>query len=116
MVALIVIGSIMTYLVVAGATMVNFTSWRERECPSCAYGRRCTSDHKASGFFAGLLFPLALPLIVGTTVVPNFADADRQPRAERRRQKEMEEAEHRVQLARVRAQETEALERSLKSL
>lgn len=66
-------------------------------------------------FFGALAWPVALPLLLGIkggTLV--LGDGERLSRDERRRDKELTEARHKQELARIEAETTRELERALK--
>lgn len=74
-----------------------------------------TDPWKTPGpFFGSLLWPIALPLmlgIYGSTLV--LGDGERLSRDERRREKELDEAKHKLEIAKVDAATTRELERAL---
>lgn len=63
-------------------------------------------------FFAGLLWPVAIPFIIATAACKRNANVVN--RLERKRRKEIDEANHKLQLAQIRSQETAELEKALR--
>ena len=61
-------------------------------------------------FMAGLFWPVAIPFILGTMLCREATGT----RAEKRREREIIEAKHKVELAKLRAEETAQLERALR--
>ena len=71
-------------------------------------------DHELSSFFIGLFWPIAIPVVLGT--VTKMPRLDHTSRDERRRTKELAEAEHQLELARLKAQESVLIDQQLRSL
>lgn len=56
-------------------------------------------------FFSGILWPIVLPFVIPTVICFRLSTLDRgSNRVEKRRQKELEEAKHRKELARINAE------------
>jgi len=111
---LVVVVTVFVYLFIAGLVQKNFKPWRVRVCNGCnGRGGRCEGDHAAAAFFAGILWPFALPMSLGIygTAILGMGHGGKS-RAERRREEEIAEAKHRQQLARIKADETAELERA----
>lgn len=64
-------------------------------------------------FFGSLVWPACLPAVIGNTVSRRVMDSSGLSRTERRRQREIEEAEHKQHLAAIQAKTTADLERAL---
>ncbi len=98
MIALLVIGSILTYLLCAGFTYPLF----ER-----TYDKMGFYDSAGAAAVSCVFFPIVTPVLVGRWLTTlNSAD-----RREAKRMKELREAEHRQELARINARTIEIQER-----
>lgn len=85
---------------------------------TCKY-RICDADcgHRWLAGIALFTWPVALPAYIGFGLGPYIVkERKRLSRAEKRRQSEIEEAQHNIELARLRSQEDEILNRQLTSL
>jgi hypothetical protein len=108
-----ILSCLFAYAFVAGASAARHHA-KQREIYDhganyCFNGRWCGHAYR-SFWLAGVLWPGSLPVVLG---MKTAGDSDRLSRTERRRKSEIDEANHRVRLAEIRAKETEALERAL---
>lgn len=105
---LIIIGAF-AYLVIGGSVYRNIQAHYRPLCRRAKISQ-CDSDcgHSVLAGLSVFLWPITLPVMLGV----NFKTP--QSRNERRRAKELAEAEHKVELARIRAEETAQLERALR--
>lgn len=117
--ALIIVSSILTYLYAAGTVSRNFKAVSAKRCHKCSTPDRwgdtnCRADHVSAAIFAGLLFPAALPLLLGLYGAGGvFATGQGGTRDERRRARELTEANHKEELAKIQARTTRELEKAL---
>lgn len=114
---IILVVAIMAYAFVAAVSCTKSQSIVGRSCdsgPELHWVRRGYKStwcpHSCISFWLmGLLWPIGIPAAIGSQIgKSNSVD-----RTTRRREKEIDEAEHKVRLAQIRAQETEALEKAL---
>lgn len=66
--------------------------------------------------FGSLLWPVAIPVVLGAKVAGSIFGngTERLTRAEKRREKELAEANHKQELARIQAKTTQELEKALR--
>lgn len=81
----------------------------------CKYQKTNNCDgecgHVIGAIIAGLLWPVSMPIAAGKVM----SESDRTPRDAKRRTRELEEARHKKELARIQAETTAALERALEN-
>lgn len=118
--ALIIVVSVLTYLYTAGSVGRLFLAAAKTRCPRCVRGtdrygdRLCSRDHNSSAVFTGLAFPLTVPLFLGSYGKANvFGSSEAGSRDEKRRARELTEAKHKEELAKIQARTTRELERAL---
>lgn len=102
--ALIIVSVSVLYLFIGGVCGVKFLQWRLAECSRCREGLRCVRDHEVCAAFNGIFFPFVLPVVLGMGAAGV---------RESREEKEIRKAEHRRELAKIRAEETKYLEQAL---
>jgi hypothetical protein len=107
MIAVIIIASIIGYATMVG--LVNGTAERIQR-PYCRYNvHDADCWHWWKSFWASIFWPVALPLVVGIGLShmspTNYTD--------RRRQKEIDEADHKIAIARKNAEAIKIAERSV---
>lgn len=114
MIFLSILGGLWLYAIIAGLIGAKHHSIQraryQHEKDYCFHGIWCL--HATVSFWLGVGWILTLPATLGIML----GNASRGSRVEARRQREMDEAQHRLQIAKVRAEETEALERALKPI
>lgn len=101
--ALIIIGSITVYLFGAGMAYPKL----DRAI--------CESEPRIGTGLAALIWPVAVMWYIGTLTDNVSLSKTLTNRTENRRNREIAEANHKVRLAQIRAQETEALEKALEA-
>lgn len=101
-IALLIIGGILAYFFIGG---VLYQPFYKRQ--------RLNNHHSDAAFSAGLgatFWFIALPLFLGNSVGESLSDDYKgSSRDEKRRQKELAEANHKLELARIKRQEHEEL-------
>lgn len=109
--AFIIIVSVFGYLTTAGFVGSKIQKALK---PGCTFEGTSYCDdtcgHSIAAFFGGICWPVALPVAYGIVRASST-----ETRSERRQAREIEEAEHKAHLAEIRARETAALERALRS-
>lgn len=113
MITLYVIASILAYAFVGAFSAAKHHAIESRKCKfgpeQCFKGSWC-GHACTSVWVAGVAWPIGLPIFAGVRAGSGGTGISR---TERRREREIEEASHKVRLAEIRAQETEALEKAL---
>lgn len=118
MLALYIIGSIVSYLMVAGFGYRRAEALHRRICGDCApeIGGRTYRGHEwpqFAWFMVGMFWPAVLPVSWGMNLSHNPHKISRD---EKRRAKELEEAQHQAKIARYKAEEAASLDRELADL
>lgn len=119
MITLISIVGSLTYICMAGFTGMYFTDRARLGCSRASEGHYCFNGYCEHGFwwFAGIFWPLAVPFLYAAGKAEPMAERHHKEiswsdqRAERRRAKELREAEHRAKISAMREKEIELLER-----
>ena len=111
---LIILGSLLAYVFLGAAIGARDHAVRGLECkhyPTYCYGGTwCT--HATLSMWIGILWPFMFPAVAGIKV----GKRTKSTRVERRRARELEEAKHQAELARLARQEDEDLDKRLASL
>lgn len=114
---LIVLACIGSYLFTAGTVGRKFYAVSAVRCDRCSGRNRrsCVATHEVSAFFTGVLFPLSVPLMLGMYGPAHSfgSGGNRISRDEKRRTRELTEAKHKEELAKIQARTTRELERAL---
>lgn len=105
MILLIIVGCVFTYCMLAGMTRNYVYPIQERRC---SY----RSDARVYSNLSGIFWPLVLPFFLGQAVA-NKSSGQRLSRTQRRHQRELAEADHKVELAKKNAKAVEIAERSV---
>lgn len=107
---LIYILSVMAYFTMSGFV---FGKLQNHYKPLCSYSAsNCDAEcgHSVGSAIAGLLWPVALPIAAGKVL----SNSERVSRDQKRRTKELAEARHKKELARIEAETTYELEKALR--
>lgn len=115
---LLVMAIIAGYSFVGALTFTKYQAVTSRNCRNGGpefHWHNCHKYNEWCGhtstalWLMGIAWPIGIPASVGVLM----GKSDSVDRTERRREREIEEAKHKVRLAEIRAEETEALERAL---
>lgn len=98
----------LTYFGMMGFSYQKMLSIAKGNCRDCSSNWKCYTDHAVGAFFGGLFWPIGWAMVLG--IVNGRAGS----RTERRQTKALADAEHRVELARLQAQEAAYLDRALR--
>jgi hypothetical protein len=129
-IALWIVVPILTYLFVAGMLRKPLAMVSAKNCKACidgnhewvdkdSYSRRTLSKpshiyHGEDGSIRAAFWPFTLPWTAGTILTGSDRATSKKAKAEARRAEELVEAEHQVELARLRKKENEFLDQHLK--
>lgn len=91
------------YLTIAGATFSSVLDQRRRVCRdrNCGGGAECW--HEGLAALAAALWLLLIPLILGHLLNKKTAHNDGLTKTERRRKSKIEEADHKLEVAKINA-------------
>lgn len=105
------------YLMVSGAVYGPVLRQRQSVC-SFRRSSMCDSScgHGLAAVLAAILWLPALPLFIGGRVGRRLKNEDGVSRVERRRQRELEEADHKIKLARKQQQLEEETSKILEAM
>jgi hypothetical protein len=85
----IVLGAL-AYLFIGGMFGRAFYDKRGSECPKCnSQYKTCYVDHRVSAFWAGVLWPLTLPVVSGYLTTGALASQEREKRRKTRHDRRM---------------------------
>lgn len=79
----VVLASVAFYCAAAGAVGLGFYRDRTAACDECtgrkerAYSYGCSKDHETGAAAAGVLWPFALPMLLGMSLIDRAAKRDR---------------------------------------
>lgn len=101
-----------SYVAVGGYVFGRVHTLIKGDCRKCRDPRTtCFSSHQDGAFFAGVLWPIGLPFYFAKR-----AGSSHENRDERRRRKELADANHQKELARIRMEEDAMLTHQLESI
>lgn len=109
----IVMACIISYTMIGGFLGARHHHSLSKKCSykNCWKGEWCGHCF-ASVYAVGLFWPIGVPLMLGVLAGAN----DKESRVEARRSKQIEEAKHKAELARIAREEDEELDRRLAAL
>ena len=129
-IALWIIAPIFLYLFIAGTLRKPFAQVAAGRCSKCFDGKHHWRDdsgyrsidreqdsakyHGEDGSIRSALWPFTLPWTIGTMVTGTDRAQSKKVKAGARRAEELAEAEHQVELAKLRKKENELLDHHLK--
>lgn len=110
LIALIILGSIAFYAMMAGFCGTRHHNIAIKKCKARNHFDTSWCGHSCvSVWAAGLAWPFFLPVTIGAML----AGGSRPSKDERRREKEMAEAKHQLEITKLQAQEQAQLDRLL---
>lgn len=112
MIAILIILGVIIYASIGGFAYGTFHKAFEGDHRCKRPGVYCYSDHETPAFFTAVLWPAAVPFVLAS----RKGEGKSLSRDEKRRQREIEEARHQKELARIRMEEDALLTHQLQAL
>lgn len=130
-IALWIVVPIIAYLFIAGGLRSSFAAVSARRCQECKNGKHpvvvrndygpdrtqqipAKEHHGTNGAVQAAFWPFTLPWTLGSMIGEGDRTQKKAVKAESRRTQEIAEAEHQVELARLRKKENDYLDQHLK--
>lgn len=110
-IAFLVVLLVAVYGTGIGLTYGYAISHAKARCINCTRSSYCSDDHEIGAFILAVAFPLGLPAVLAMNMTNGIRP--RVSKAERRREQELSEIEHRLEIARKELQEEELINRRL---
>lgn len=98
---------------IAGYTYPIIAQTLKNRCAKCNGKSTCYASHNDMGILGSLIWFLAVPAVIASGKGKQHADG--LTRTEKRQKKEIEEAQHKRDLAKIAADEAEHLNRQLRA-